>query len=156
MKYVLEQILKVDENEPYKILLSETIKCLNFKEYHGYFCCFVGCPYKANRHRMYVKHLKEVHINQDRYLCKFKHICKRNFSSISHLMEHIAEAHAAAAVSARIISLANATDVPCKCDLSSCDGPHFSNLKKFLEHFNNFHIKEARQCVFEECFKWFS
>ena len=150
-KCVLEQIIKEDSDEYFKRLLDEAIEFLNYKKDPGFQCCLVGCVYRSARHRNYIKHMKDVHLNYDNYLCQFMHHCQRRFSSISLLIEHIRLFHTTTA--AKVPKDINKSDfeVACKCDLQSCRGQHFANLQLFLAHFNNDHVKEVRHCVFENC-----
>ena len=119
----------------------------------------MGCLFIADRHRNYVKHIRTVHPNQNRVVCKFNHQCRRQYSSVRLLIEHIKEDHFSTnqydeklSISSRPLTKA-VTDVnqECRCDLRSCDGKKFPSLKLFMKHFNTSHLREPRVCIFEGC-----
>ena len=118
-KTVLDNIIKQDKSEYYIKLLSETEEICKIKKSSGYSCCLPGCPYNADRHRNYVKHLKQIHPNYHKLSCQFRHSCKREFTSVELLEEHVKLDHNlkdAETPSAQLPAINVAT----KCDLLSC------------------------------------
>ena len=151
-KRVLEELLKLGDDGDYSRLLAETKMRLDMDIEHGYPCSLIGCLFKSYRHRDYIKHMKTVHVKEGRFLCKYKNECQRCFSSVSLLIEHIRESHKSIPnPRARANAASSATDLACKCNLHSCSGRQFPNLKLFLSHINNDHNNEVRCCVFENC-----
>ena len=151
-KHVIERIIKEDENSYYSHLLDETQRLFNFKKASGYSCCLVGCLFKTDIHRSYIKHLQKFHFNHPKVICKFRNKCSRQFSSVTLLIEHVKTSHASDPVSVRNkSSLVSAIDVTCKCDVQRCGGRKFSNLKELMTHINVYHAKEPRKCIFYGC-----
>ena len=156
-KHVLENILKEDESDRYSQLLKETNQLCSFKSPPGYSCCLIGCTFRADRHRNYVKHVQQVHSTYHKFSCQFGHKCTREFSSIIMLIDHIKESHCrgpavrGAAGGNVTGSHSHSIDVACKCDMQVCQGKKFANLKLFMSHFNSFHHNDPRQCIFEDC-----
>ena len=155
-KVVLEEILKVEAaNTMYSDCLKETINLLQVTS-KAYSCCLIGCRFEAARHRQYIKHIKTTHPRVTNVTCKFKHFCLRNFLSIEDLILHIKEDHSVLPATAGTSSLnAAVVDVPCRCNLVSCGSRQFSGVTALMTHFNTFHHKDARECMFENCDKKF-
>ena len=160
---LLEEICKVDLNEDDRDFFAKCTKevedCL---EKHsdtrnsGYLCCIIGCRFVGSRHRYYVRHVKRDHPNIKSVLCNFKKSCKRNFSSISGLMNHIKEVHSSSSTGRPFelppaINSPSPVETPCKCDRESCGGIHLRNISDLLRHYNSAHANEDRPCVFENC-----
>ena len=154
---MLEQILKVDSGDRFKRLLTETESFLKYKKARGYSCCLVGCTFKADGHRKYINHLKQVHISYDKYRCQFRHSCQRQFTSIDLLIQHIRVSHSESVLpAAAVVRQAPNPDIACRCDMLACGGAQFANLKLLLTHMNTYHRNDTRQCVFENCVTWFN
>ena len=156
-KVLLEEILKVEvENKNvYSESLEEIINLLQIK-LKGYSCCLIGCRFQAERHREYVKHIVVTHPRVTNVTCKYKNICPRTFANIEDLILHIKEEHSAISATAGTSYVTPAViDVPCRCNLISCGSRHFSSVKDLLTHFNTFHHKDTRECVFRDCDKKF-
>ena len=153
-KVLLEEILKVevDNRNVYDERLEATLRLLEHKS-KLYGCCLIGCRFEGNRHREYIKHIRTSHPRLANVICKFKHRCVRSFLTIEDLLIHIREDHSevAAAAAAGITTFVNTAviDVPVKCNMSSCGSKHFSSIKLLMTHFNTFHLKDARNCVFD-------
>ena len=149
-KCILDNIIKDDKSDYYVQLLKETEQLCKFKRPSGYSCCLVGCMYQADRHRSYVKHIRDVHSNYHNFVCKFRHKCNREFSSISLLFEHIRQSHSTANTGENTTRLPY-VNLACKCDMVSCGGKKFANLQLLLTHTNTVHLMEPRACIFENC-----
>ena len=121
-----------------------------------YICCLVGCLFSTDKHRNYLKHLKEVHFKHDQLVCKFKKQCVRQFSSISLLLEHVKESHSLPSNAGESSQRQTQADVECQCDLLFCGGMKFRNTAMLLTHINTYHATEDRCCVFDQCETKFS
>ena len=154
-KALLQEILKTDSDQNfYKICLEETLSAINDWRVgdSGFPCSILGCRFKSDRHRLYVRHLKVNHPNLKHVLCNFKRECKRNFSSLDGLIMHIKESHGRGHQE-RIVDTNNRAaaliNFPCKCDL--CSGRNFTNVADLMTHYNTFHCKQYRECIFHGC-----
>lgn len=155
-KAVLEQIVKKEPSDYFKQLLAETNEALQVKKTSQYICCLVGCLYTSGSHRSYLLHLKRIHFTHKQLHCNFKKQCRRQFSSVNLLLEHVKEAHSTikpVQVSERVVLIENQ---PCRCDLLACRGKEFSGIDKLMTHLIHFHVNEERQCIFENCGTKFS
>ena len=155
-KVVLEQIVKVEPTDYFQQLLHETNQNIQMKKPSQYICCLVGCLYKAGSHRSYLQHLKRVHFTHKELSCNFKKQCRRQFSSMQLLIDHVKEAHStvkAVQVPGRVMLFEHQA---CRCDMLACRGMEFSSVDKLMTHIINFHVKEERQCIFESCSAKFS
>ena len=152
-KALLEHILKEDDSEYYQSLLRETRDLLNIPKERGYRCSLVGCSFSALDHRSYVRHLSEVHQTMHKFTCNFKNACRINVSTIELLIEHLRQNHSVVRNRKESVPPANidAVQINCKCNLLSCGEQQFSSVGLFMRHINNFHSKEARSCIFEDC-----
>ena len=148
-KHILECILREDGSNHYLRLLEETMGLCNFKKVPGYSCCLTGCSFRSDRHRGYVKHLQKVHSNFHKLACKFKHTCTREFSSILLLVEHIGHCHSTDTSNAYLHHLPS-IDIACKCSIMRCGGKQFANMKLLMTHVNVEHVKEPRECIFDD------
>ena len=152
-KALLEEILKTDiDQHLYVTCLEETLIAIN--EWgvvdSGYPCCILGCRYKGPEHRNYVGHLKKNHANLKNVLCNFKRECKRRFSSLDDLVQHIKNNHGPSRVNeVSDTRFSTLIDIPCKCDL--CSGRNFSNVTELMKHYNTFHNNQYRECIFLGC-----
>ena len=120
------------------------------KKSSGYSCCLPGCPYNADRHKSYVKHLKQIHPNYHILSCQFRHNCKREFSSVELLKEHVKLDHNLKDAETPSGQLP-AVNVATKCDMVSCGGCKFDNTQLLMRHINIDHLREPRHCIFEDC-----
>ena len=152
---VLENIMKEDKTDNYNRIYEETLRLINVVKPKGYRCCLIGCPFTADRHSNYVKHLQQVHPGLDRLACNFQLKCKRVFSSIQYLMDHIKLGHSSIARSEASVRLPIVTIV-CKCSVHSCGGKQFETLQQLMTHMNVFHAKEYRSCIFDGCSSQFT
>ena len=153
--FVLEQILKSEPHDStyFNRLLEETKRTMGLQKSNLYFCCLVGCLFTAEKHRSYIQHLKTVHPNYDKLNCNFMHSCKRQFDSISLLLQHIRDSHSIGSIeTGSQVGL----DVACRCDQSSCHGQKFRSVALLMTHLNTFHEKEQRSCIFDQCSTRFS
>ena len=154
-KFVLEQLLKVETQSSnyFSRLLKETESQLNLSKPAGYLCCLVGCLFSAPHHRTYLLHLKSVHHNYEKLICNFMKKCKREFATLSLLLEHVRECHSLVpdAPPRQVLE-----DIPCKCDITSCNGKKFRNVELLMTHINVKHAKDERSCIFYECSTHFS
>ena len=144
-KEILEEILKVeDEDLVNSERLNEIKKLLNDKA-KGYNCALTGCRFIGDNHRQYVKHIKINHPRMSSIPCKFRHSCVRNFGNIDTLIKHIKEEHSAVintpGQASTNRSAGAAADIPCKCNLISCGSKQFSKVKELVKHFNNEHLR---------------
>ena len=154
-KVMIENILKEDNQEYYLNLLNVTNQQLNkFKE-TGYACSLVGCSYRAQGHRQYIRHVKEIHPTHNKFTCNFMNKCKMNFSSVNLLIEHVRQMHSrsrAPRIQPPPVQIINSE---CRCDLLSCGNRKFKDACDLMAHLNGFHSKETRYCIFEDCVKVF-
>ena len=150
---VIENIIRHDASDNYKRLLEETDSHLNIKQDSSYKCCLIGCLFSSPYHRKYINHLRTVHVKYNRYLCQFRHKCDRRFSSFDLLGEHMKEVHynRTKSTSQRGGASFGSIKIPCKCILRSCNGLKFVDTNELVSHVNNYHVDEARVCVFEGC-----
>lgn len=156
-KHIIECIIREDRNDYYARLLEETVGLCQLRRPQGYHCCLAGCCFKADRHKNYVQHLQKVHSNFHKLACKYKHECKREFSNIPDLIDHIRQSHSKLEIIKHhppkhppniIVSV--------KCDFVRCGGKQFPDLKQLMKHWNVDHAKESRECIFDQCSKHFS
>ena len=63
---------------------------------------------------------------------------------------HIREDHSAVVADPGSASASKSAviDVPVKCNMASCASKQFSSIKLLMTHFNSYHKKDARECVF--------
>ena len=118
-----------------------------------YTCCFVGCGFQAERHRDYITHIRRCHPNLKNILCNFKKDCHRRFRDISTLVEHVKSCHVQSKdnqYGRTGIAVADYNN-PCKCNRISCGSRHFDSLKELMSHYNTFHSREERSCIFDGC-----
>ena len=124
-KVVLEDILKTDcDRNFYNICLSATKNSLSLWGIvaTGYPCCIIGCRFKGDRHRNYVQHLMKSHPNLKNVICNFKKDCRRTFSNVDGLVNHLKKSHCSTRsepLIPNISSTSSVVDIPCKCDLCS-------------------------------------
>ena len=154
-RFVLHQLVKEDsENvEHYSRLLNETESNLSLKTPGGYFCCLVGCLFSTETHRKYLQHLKTVHHSNQKLSCNFKKRCKREFSSVKLLFEHVSRCHSPNPTSNEIQQ--TQVDIACKCNIRTCSGKKFRNVDLLMKHVNTFHGLDDRSCIFDGCFHRF-
>ena len=135
------------ETEEFLRFHNEKLASENFK------CTLAGCLFECNRHREYVRHLQRVHPRESRLRCQFGLSCRKAFSSLDLLKDHIRKAHQNKSSTSAEPSSSEAVDVPCRCSIAKCGGAQFSNLKTFMLHLRNYHAKaeEMVSCIFEDC-----
>ena len=144
-RFLLLQLLKADQDSAsyYERLLGETERSLDARKGDPYMCCLVGCLFSTEKHRCYLQHLKAVHFKHNHFVCNFKKLCVRQFSSLGLLLNHVKESHSF------LIGFEGPErqiqeDVECRCDLLSCGGMKFKNTSKLLTHINTYHAAEER------------
>ena len=155
-KVLLEEIIKVDDDQDLLTQLIDVSQQLN-TTVKGYNCCLVGCIFKASRHKEYVRHIKLTHTRLTDIKCNFLHKCKRVFSNVDMLIDHIKMDHYSKTPddSAQGQSAKGIQAIPCRCDLLSCGSKQFCSINELLKHLNTVHHGEARACIFEGCQKKF-
>ena len=80
-----------------------------------------------------MEHLKKNHANLKNVLCNFKRECKRRFSSLDDLVQHLKNNHGPSRVNeVSDTRFSTLIDIPCKCDLGS--GRNFSNVTELMKH----------------------
>lgn len=168
LKFLLENLLKDQDNEYYKQLLDESNRVCNVKRSSGYNCCISGCLYRTNRHKHYIEHLKKVHSRLKKMICNFRNDCTMQFSSWSLLVDHVKTVHTRNknnsvfardfehAYGEQVRNIIDSVNVSCKCSIVSCGGRQFSNIRQLLTHLNTDHFDESRTCIFEDCSHKFS
>ena len=151
-RVLLEEIIKVDNRNIYSERLQAIVKLLKHRS-QLYGCCLIGCRFEGKGHRDYVKHIRTSHPHVSNVICNFKHKCVRSCLSIEALLVHIREDHSNVVGPTEIATQMNTAvlDIPVKCNMSSCGSKHFSSIKLLITHFNTFHLKDARNCVFAHC-----
>ena len=149
-KFVLEQLLKSEQSDYYLRLLNETEGQLQLRKGNKFVCCLVGCLFSTELHKNYLKHLKSVHSNYNRFVCNYKKTCKRQFSTVSLLLDHVADIHVKKNPSGSGTSHSISEAVACKCDLLSC-GRNFREVGLLMAHLNTNHSAEQRSFIFEGC-----
>ena len=150
---LIEEILKIEDANKlhYQILLDSVLKRLDYKS-QLYGCCLNGCRFEGKRHREYIKHLRTSHPRISHVICYFKHNCVRSFTTIEDLLVHIRQDHSAIIEATDTVTCSTEVfDTPLKCNMSSCGSKHFPNVKHLMTHFNSFHLRDARDCIFEDC-----
>ena len=143
----LEFIRMKKEAEEFLKFHNEKLASENFK------CTLAGCLFECNRHREYVRHLQRVHPRESNLCCQFGLACRKAFSNLELLKDHISKAHQNKSSTLAEPSPAGAVDVPCRCSIAKCGGAQFSNLKTLMLHLRNYHAKaeEMVSCIFEDC-----
>ena len=159
---IIENICKEihqDQNVYFARLKQETEKLLEFHhqklDKRMFKCCLVGCLYKCNRHRNYIRHVKHAHSRESNLVCQFGMVCTRTFSSMDLLQQHIDHVHCGPRRSG---TEAAPVEIACKCSIVKCAGAQFSNITNLMLHLRNIHAKvgELVGCIFENCDKKFS
>ena len=158
---LLEEILKDEgafEKKYFEGLLSNAKANLQAKSRgeQGYRCFLRGCLFSGRRHRQYISHLRKIHTNEDRYICSFKMECKRCFSSIVDLEEHVKAEHFHTPQNLSQNKHSMALDISCKCSLISCGLKRFFSVRELISHMNNDHKMQPRSCIFENCKHYFN
>ena len=66
---------------------------------------------------------------------------------------HIREDHSAVVADPGSASASKSAviDFPVKCNMASCASKQFASIKLLMTHFNSYHKKDARECVFYDC-----
>ena len=103
-------------------------------------CCLAGCLYECHRHREYMRHIQRVHPQESNIRCQFGLTCKRAFTSLNVLKDHISHAHAPSRSSSREDPI-HTVETPCKCSIAMCGGAQFSSVKILMLHLRNYHAK---------------
>ena len=158
-KHLVTEILKTDvqNRQFYEECLRESNRYLCSPTEYGYHCVFVGCSFKGDRHKTFLKHIRRCHPTIRDIMCNFRKSCKRYFSSFQELLDHVKSEHytpnvEAAELPRAIDSSSNVSlEISCKCDRLSCGGFKYRNLNELMTHYNSFHVKELRPCIFEGC-----
>ena len=116
-------------------------------------CCLAGCLFECKEHRYYMRHLQRVHPKESHLSCKYGLKCRRAFTTLALLKDHIIQAHVKKPSSSEEPISALPVDVPCKCSISKCGGAQFSSVKILMLHLRNYHAKagEMVTCIFESC-----
>ena len=159
---VLQEILKTSESskiEKYEKMLETTNKFLLLcsstrSEKKGYPCSFPGCLFRSKRHRDFVRHLKSVHSTAESFVCSYMRKCKRHFSEISALIDHVKSTHTQQTQDKSGPESSRSSDViqtSCKCNMVSCGGKVFKSSWDLSLHFTKDHKKEPRECIFSNC-----
>ena len=119
-------------------------------------CCLVGCLFKCNKHRDYIRHLKRFHSKEPNLSCEFGLACTRTFSSLENLLDHIKQAHCSLPRSSVVVAPMQVVEIHCKCVMIRCMGKQFSNIKALMLHMRSYHVGEAVECIFFGCDKTFT
>ena len=98
-----------------------------------------------------MKHIRTSHPRVSNIACNFKHTCARRFITIDDLIAHLRNDHSKDRLTTISRPVAAVVDYPVKCNMSVCASKQFLNLRQLLTHFNTFHIKHVRYCVFHGC-----
>ena len=154
-KHVLECIVREDNSDTYVQLLEETLGFCQSRRPPGYHCCLAGCSFRASEHKNYVKHLQRVHLTFQKMACNYKHECRREFSNIDQLIQHIRECHSTIPDVKELPKHPPDMLMACKCDILRCGGKQFEDVKLLMTHINVEHAKEPRECIFDQCSKHF-
>ena len=160
-KFLLMEILKnknIVERSYYENLLESTVKFLKWKaeKVKGIPCSFAGCLFLGKHHRQYLQHLREIHPSQTTYCCN-KRKCKRNFSSIDDILNHVKKDHNSEPSNVNLgAEPQSISSEACKCCMISCGQKPFSNIKELASHMNIKHSEEPRFCIFENCNQFFN
>ena len=153
-KVLIEEILKDDISEEnfFRGCLLDTLSALAVSQV-GYGCCLSGCRFQGERHRNYIVHLNKDHPNIKSVLCNFAHLCKRTFSGVPALVQHLKESHASKPQESlvRISGNVAQVNIPVKCNMIQCGSRQFNNTNELMTHFNTYHSSDDRQCIFEGC-----
>ena len=148
------------QNEYYERLREESKGYLAFhhkEDRRKFQCSLVGCLFKCNQHKYYLRHLRRAHSQETRIVCQFGLKCSMTFSSIELLLQHLNNVHKNAGPSRdSIVPEPVPVDIPCKCKMRSCSGAEFSNMKKLMTHLRNDHVGQVIECIFEHCHKSFN
>ena len=156
-EHLIECIVREDKDPYYARLLEETVGLCRLRRPQGYHCCLAGCSFKADKHKNYVHHLQKVHSNFHKLACKYKHECKREFSNIQQLIDHIRQSHSRIEGNTQHpLKHPPNMIISCKCDIVRCGGKQFPDVKQLMTHWNVFHEKERRECIFDKCTKHFN
>ena len=151
-RFILLQLIKADTGDGpyYQRLLREAEEQCGNRKSEPYLCCFAGCLFSTDKHRKYILHLKFVHVNHKNLLCNFKKKCLRRFNSFDQLHEHVNEIHLLVEKNQKFNSSVD-IDLECRCNLISCGGMKFKSVSLLVKHFNTFHVKDSRACIFKGC-----
>ena len=153
------EVLDNSDNGYYATLKKETEDLLEFHhqklEKQNFTCCLVGCLFKCNRHRFYIRHLQHSHSRDSTFVCQFALKCTSTFSSLDLLLQHINNEHRISA-SPSIEAAPTPVKIPCKCLMMSCLGTQFPNINKLMLHLRKKHAGEVVECIFENCKMRFS
>ena len=148
-KTLLEEILKTNQSICYHNKLLEVLQTI--EDDKGYRCCKSGCRAIEKRHRDYIKHLRTVHPHLNIVVCNYGKTCPMRFVSIQGLIKHIKSSHCAVPQPSPIAPNIVQVQTSCLCDRVSCGRMRFQNVKELMTHFNIFHSREERQCLFFGC-----
>ena len=156
-KVLLEELKKIGDDDEGNDQLYVSVAHQLEDNSQVYRCFLIGCCYAASKHREYVKHIRTSHPRVSNIACNFKHKCARRFLTIDDLIAHLRNDHSTMISTSKdrpgttSRPVAVVVDYPVKCNMSVCASKQFSNLSQLLTHFNTFHIKHVRYCVFHGC-----
>lgn len=152
LKLRLELLIESDVNPEIIEQLRSEIS-LETRSKNSYKCCLIGCPFKTVNHRMYIKHLQNLHSNTKQMLeCQFRG-CKRQFIGVRSLEVHLKVAHSSRKSMVQMKHQEIVENVvELKCLQISCHHQITHTMKELKKHLNSHFLKkETVGCIFEGC-----
>ena len=170
--FVIENLSREFHDDPgqtayYGTLQKETEDTLKFynqkKDSRKFQCCLVGCIFKSNKHRFYIRHLQRSHARESNLTCLNGQTCMATFSTLDLLLQHVEDVHRPLASSSQPlvvqpVQLPVPADIPCKCPRTACLGTEFVSTQSLMLHMRNYHASkgESVSCIFDNCEKQFN
>ena len=147
----------------YSTLKKETEEILLFynqkEDSRKFQCCLVGCIFKCNKHRVYIRHIQRSHSRESNLVCRYGKTCLVTFSTLDLLIQHVKDVHAPQKSQPHVVQPRPApADIPCKCPRTKCLGSEFASTKSLMLHMRNDHAKNGDLvlCIFDNCDKQFN
>ena len=116
-------------------------------------CCLTGCYFKTKKHRKYIRHLKNFHANSVNLTCQFSMTCDQTFRTFDLLAKHVEQSHKRKLMYKEKVQT---IEIACRCNLMSCYGKQFPNVRDFMLHLRRDHIHETIRCIFKNCDKQYN
>ena len=135
--------------------LTDEIDYFHFsqRKEKAFTCSLIGCPFQARNHRLYLKHLRDLHQNSNLKLACKLNGCPSEFNGINMLQIHIKRAHRSRESLVKIGQRSMVEQmVQLRCSSVSCNHQTVQNIKELKRHLKN-HLEkfEMVACIFLGC-----